>query len=184
MTALLTFSSRLIRLLPVAFLAFAASSAHAGTALDLAGFRTTLPNGWISEKPANRVRAAQFRLPGGTADAAVEAVVYHFPPGRGGTVEQNIQRWESNFVGHGGKPVRAITRKAKAGRMPVTWIEIHGAYARSVTSGVSGDTKPDQTLLVAFVETPKGSLTFQLFGPRLDVSRHRKALEGMVNGLK
>jgi hypothetical protein len=50
--------------------------------------------------------------------------------------------------------------------------------------GGGGSAKPDQTLLSAIVETPKGSLWIQLHGPRATVRANREAFLAMVRGLK
>ncbi len=160
------------------------SLAHAAVTLDLIGYKTQLPNGWKQEPPENSMRVAQFQAPAAPGKEAGQSVVFYFGKGQGGTPEANIQRWESNFSGPGGKPVKAVVRKAKAAGMPVTWAEMNGAYARGVGMGVAGAAKPDQTLLVAIVETPKGNLTFQFYGPKQSVAAQRKAFEAMVNGLK
>ncbi len=172
----------LVRLLGAFMLAV--PLAHAGVQIDLIGYKTQLPNGWKQEVPENNMRAAQFQVPGVAGKEGAESVVFYFGKGQGGTPEANIQRWESNFAGAGGKPVKAVVRKAKAAGMPVTWAEMNGAYARGVGMGVAGAAKPDQTLLVGIVETPKGNLTFQLYGPRQSVAAQRKAFEAMINGLK
>lgn len=172
------------RTLLALILPMAVCLAHAGAPLELIGYKTRVPDGWKQQPPENSMRLAQFEVPGAAGKEAGQALVFYFGQGGGGTVDANIQRWKSNFVGPGGKPVRALRRQGKIGALPVTWAEMHGAYARGVGMGIAGEAKPNQTLLVAIVETPKGNLTFQLFGPRESVAAQRKAFEAMVKGLQ
>ena len=65
-------------------------------------FKFAVPAGWRSGQPSSPMRKAELRVPGpeGTG-AAGEAIitVFHFGPGQGGTVQQNIDRWFGQFDG-------------------------------------------------------------------------------------
>ncbi|HSD60271.1 MAG TPA: hypothetical protein VLC55_05395, partial [Burkholderiales bacterium] len=111
-------------------------------------------------------------------------VVFYFGKGGGGTMEANVQRWESQFTTPDGKPVKAVQRKSKAGGMAVSWAELNGTYARGVGMGQESTAKPNQTLLAAVVETPQGNITFHLYGAKASVANARKAFEAMVGSLK
>ena len=71
----------------------------------------------------------------------------------------------------------------KAGGMPLTTVELRGTYARGVGMGPQGTPLADHVLRVHVVETPAGNLTFQLWGPRAAVERHRRAFDAMAQGL-
>ena len=181
----MSLSDTIVRIVSGCVLSISLAHAHASAQLDLIGYKTQQPSGWKQEVPANNMRVAQFHVPGASGQEAGQSVVFYFGRAQGGSVEANIQRWESNFSGAKGKPVKAVVRKSKIGAaMPVTWAEMNGSYARGVGMGVAGEVKPDQTLLVAIVETPKGNLTFQIYGPKKSVAAQRKAFEGMVMGLR
>jgi hypothetical protein len=130
------------------------------------------------------MRLAQFRVPSTSGSDEAEAVVFYFGQGQGGSVDANIARWQSQFSSPDGKPVTPTIQRFKVGDMPVTVAEFTGSYARSVGMGGGGSAKPDQTLLSAIVETPKGSLWIQLHGPRATVRANREAFLAMVRGLK
>ena len=68
--------------------------------------------------------------------------------------------------------------------MPVTTVELTGSYARGAGMGPQGAARPDQTLLVAIVETSKGNLSFQLHGVSATVGANREAFLTMVRGIK
>ncbi len=175
----------LARVLTSLFLMSAASLAAAG-AIDMVGYKTNSPANWTQQQPETNMRVAQFAVPAARGKEGAQSIVFYFGKAGGGPVEANIPLWESDFAGPGGKPVKARITKGKVGGMTVTWAEMNGSYARGMrsTGAQSTAAKPNQTLLVAVVETPKGNLTFHLFGPQETVAAQRKAFEGMVNGLK
>jgi hypothetical protein len=171
--------------------AFAASPpavnppAHGGVvSFPLLDLTAPVPASWVSQPPASSMRLAQFRVPGAAGFGDPEFVVFYFGPGQGGSVDANITRWEPQFTAPDGKPVKAIVRHLTVSRMPVTTVELTGTYARGVGMGPAGAPTPDQTLLVAIVETPRGNLTLQLHGPHPTVTANREALWTLVQGTK
>ena len=175
----------LVRAVAGLFLLSATSRASAG-AIELIGYKTSSPANWTQQQPENTMRLAQFAVPGASGKEGGAVLVFYFGKRGAGSVEANIQLWESDFSTPDGKPVKARINKGKVRNMMVTWAEMNGNYARGMRSvGAQGSAaKPNHTLLVAVVETDKGSLTFQLHGPRETVAAHRKGFEEMVNGLK
>jgi hypothetical protein len=140
--------------------------------------------GWVQQPPANTMRLAQFQVPGKGKDGNAEVVVFYFGQGGGGPLQANIDRWVSQFTTADGKPVKPVITKAKAAGMPLTTVELHGSYSRGVGMGPQGDALPNHSLLAYVVETPKGNVTFHLWGPRATVAANRKGIEAMVQGLK
>jgi len=101
-----------------------------------------------------------------------------------GSAEANIARWQSQFSGPGGKPVTPTVQHFKVQGMPVTVAELSGTYARSLGVGPPAPPTPDQTLLAAVVETPRGNLTLELHGPRATVAANRASFLAMVRGIR
>jgi len=65
-----------------------------------------------------------------------------------------------------------------------TLAEFEGAYARGVGLGPgTGDAEPDQALVAAVVETPRGNLFLQLFGDRAAVEAAREDFLHMVTSI-
>lgn len=180
---------KLIALLRAAALALA-TAATAATAQSAPGafahglWRAPLPANWQAQPPASTMRTAQYRVPGARGAADGEVAVFFFGTGQGGAQEANIERWKSQFSQPDGRPVNPRISRYKVGALPVTVVELNGTYARGVGMGPQGDARPDQTLLVAMIETPEGRYTFQLYGPRATVAAHRKGFEALVRGFK
>ncbi len=156
--------------------------AQGGGSVQLLEWRTAVPATWKSQPPASNMRLAQFVAPGKAGGA--EIAVFYFGSRGAGSLQANIDRWSSQFTDAKGRPVQPVVTQGKAGGMPVTHVELHGAYARSMGSGQQGKPEPDQTLRVAVVETPKGPITFQIWGARDSVAAHAKGFRAMVEGLR
>ena len=130
------------------------------------------------------MRLAQFRVPGGPDQGDAEVIFFYFGQGQGGSVEANTARWQSQFTSPDGKPVKPNVGHLKISGMPVTTVELTGTYARGMGMGPAGAPQPDQTLLVAVLETAQGNLHIQMHGPRATVAANREAFLAMVRGIK
>ena len=110
--------------------------------------------------------------------------MYFFGAGQGGGVEQNLERWKSQFQ-QGGKPAPAqIQRKAIHG-ISVTTIDTSGAY-----TGMGGPMNPDRTarpgyrMLGAILEGPGGNIFIKFAGPAKTVATNHAAFEEMLQSFQ
>lgn len=161
----------------------AVMAAHAGK-LMIQGFAAPVPTGWMPAQPSSSMRVAQFSLPAAPGSDPGEVAAYYFPTGQGGSHEANIERWASQFAGADGKPVAPKTSISKNGDTEVTLVELNGTYARGVGMGPTGDAKPDQTLMIAMVEVPKGRITLQMYGPNKTVAAQRDSFVKLAKGFR
>ena len=158
--------------------------AHADAILNLGkiGYATRVPESWRAQSPSSSFRLAQFAVPGSSGDA--DCVFFYFGPGEGGSVDANIERWQSQFRSADGGQVKPKVERITVANMPVTLIELAGDYARSVGMGPDGGAaSPNQIIRVAMVETPQGNLIIQLYGQRETVAPQRAAFDAMVRAL-
>jgi len=162
----------------------APAAAQAPGSLVFKDYRAPVPTAWQSQPPSSSMRVAQYRVPAAPGSGDGEAVVFYFGKGQGGTVEANIERWTSQFSNPDGRPVIPRVQKLTANGLSVTIVELNGSYARGVGTGPQGEAKPNQTLLVAVVETPEGNVTIQLYGSKETVAAQRKGFDAMVRGFK
>lgn len=150
-----------------------------GQSVSLLEYETVAPASWEARVPASSMRIAEF-----DAGDGAEVVVFYFGPGQGGSAEANVARWESQFTGPGGDPVAADVRSLEEAAFPTTVAELEGSYSRGVGMGVTaGEPQPGQALVAAVVESPRGSLFPQLFGPREAVAERRGAFLDFVQGI-
>jgi hypothetical protein len=165
-------------------LAAAAAGAGDAVAVRFFGMESAVDGAWEQEQPTSTMRLLQYRVAGVGGAGNASFVVYFFGAGQGGSNAANIERWQSQFTTADGGPVEPVITTSKAGDLPVTLVELRGSYARSLGMGQRVDPQPDQTLLAAIVETPKGNLFAQLHGPTATVAPARGAFEGFLAGLK
>ena len=93
-------------------------------------FSFAVPEGWISVAPSSPMRKAELRVPGpeGTGEAGEAIItVFHFGPGKGGTVQQNVDRWFGQFDGDNDAK-GAATAKETIGTVPVTFARARGTF--------------------------------------------------------
>jgi hypothetical protein len=165
-------------------LACLALAAHASStmAVRVLDWMVPVPAGWTPQVPSSPMRLAQFTA--GSRDGSADAAVFHFGLAGGGSVQENIDRWASQFLTEAGQPATPRIEKGNASGMPVTWVAIDGRYARGVGTGPQGQGAANQSLRVAVLETPAGNLFFQLWGDRPAVARQEGAFRLMVQSLK
>ena len=162
-------------------LSLVGGAASAPAPLTLLEYPATVPSTWVSRPPVSTMRLAEFTVSGG--DGA-EVVVYFFGKGQGGNVEANLTRWKSQFSNPDGSPVSEKISRDSTGAFPITIAEYRGTYARGIGAGSTENAKPNQGLTAAIIETPKGTLFVQLFGPAARVAAERETLVKFVKSVR
>lgn len=150
--------------------------------VTLLDYKATVPAAWTFRKPSSTMRLAEY-----TAGAAggAEIVVYFFGASQGGTVDANLERWKSQFTNPKGGAVEEKITHEKTGAFPLTIAEYHGTYARGIGPGSAPEAaRPNNTLIAVVAETPKGTLFFQMYGPKDAVDAQRKAYLEFVHSMK
>lgn len=144
-------------------------------------FNFAVPATWRSVTPASTMRKAELVAPGpeGTGKAGEALVtVFHFGPGQGGTVQQNVDRWFGQFDGDNDAK-GAATAKETVGTVPVTFVRARGTFQ----SGMPGQpTTPiqGQALLGAILESPNGDVYLKMTGPAPTVEKAEPAFVQMI----
>jgi hypothetical protein len=160
------------------------SAAATDSAVELLGYHTTFPSDWSRRPPASSSRLAQFVIQGAVVANDAEVVVFFFGASQGGNIDANVARWRSQFSTPDGSPVPETITRDSAGAFPTTIAEFRGTYRRGVGAGSADSVRTGQTLVATIVETPKGTLFIQLFGPSATVSAHRAEFVRFVRELK
>jgi hypothetical protein len=155
--------------------------AEESTTFTAGDFTFAVPAGWRSQPPTSPMRKAELYAPGpegtGTAGQAV-ITVFHFGPGQGGTVQQNVDRWFAQFDGDPDTK-GAATAKETIGTVPVTFVRARGTFQ----SGMPGQpTTPleSQALLGAILENPDGDVYLKMTGPAPTVEKAEPAFVQMI----
>ncbi|MBS1856329.1 MAG: hypothetical protein JST11_13260 [Acidobacteria bacterium] len=149
------------------------------------GLRWTPPAGWKSEGTAP-MRAATYKIPPAAGDqVGAECVVYFFGVGQGGSVQANIDRWNGQLTQADGKPAAANIRKRTVHGLPVTTIDVTGAY-----TGMGGPGAPAATarggyrLLGAIIENPGGNVFLKFTGPAKTIAANERNFELLLDSFQ
>ncbi len=174
----------------LAFLLLAAPFAVAedkGTPVKLSGLSGVAPAAWKSEKPANRLRSYQFKLPSGDKDYA-DAEVAVFPESSPDNAK-NFARWKDTFVPADGMTIEqaAKTGKMAIGKATVATLDVSGTWKFKERPQ---DPKSKEMLLAdhraiwVVIETPDETTHVRLSGPATVVEKHKKDFDAWLKSLK
>ena len=155
---------------------FPAPGAGEGSA---GGIRWSVPAGWQVGAP-QPMRAASYTIPAAPGAEAGGCGVFFFGKGQGGGVEDNLQRWTSQFEG-GSAPKKS---EQKINGLTVHRIEISGSYlAPSGPAMQSQGKKPGWLLNGAIVEAPDGLVFFKSVGPAATIQKAQPQIEEMLKSI-
>ncbi len=144
------------------------------------GIRWTMPAGWQAGSP-QPMRVASYTIPAAPGAEAGNCGVFFFGTGQGGGVEDNLQRWVSQFEG-ASAPKKS--QRTIAG-MKVHLIEVSGTYL--APSGPmmqsQGKGKPGWRLSGAIVESPDGLVFFKCVGPAATIQKAQGQVEELLKSL-
>lgn len=151
------------------------------TVNSAAGIEWKAPAGWSSQGERTW-RVATYTIPMIEQDTeAGECAVFFFGTGQGGELEDNIERWVTQFEGQ-----PTVSRSAtEINGLGVTRVEIAGNYlAPAGPMMQSQGVKEDFLLLGAIVEAPGGYVFFKSTGPRKTMEAAKPAFEALLSTLK
>lgn len=132
------------------------------------------PEGWSYSRPEDGVRAAQLEKK--SSGAPLRITFTRFPPGSGGTVQANVDRWIGQFLGTD-SPAEVQTPADAA--LALTLVKITGVMRGGTPGGPAKDS-PDTLLLGAILQAPDGLVVVKLSGPKAAVSREEKIFSELV----
>ena len=147
------------------------------------GLSWAVPKAW-TPGPSSAMRLATYYLPSAAGDSdRPELAVFWFGPAQGGTIDQNVARWFSQFEPGPGdpKPTRSLMR---VGSVPVTLVTAAGTYSAGTGMGAAPAPKNGYVLRGAMAEGPNGAVFFKLTGPRRSVAAAGKDFDALVSSLK
>jgi hypothetical protein len=143
------------------------------------GIHWTVPAGWQTGPP-QPMRAASYTIPAAPGAEAGGCGVFFFGKGQGGGVEDNLQRWVSQFEG-ASAPKKS---EQKINGLTVHRIDVSGTYlAPSGPNMQSQGKKPGWRLIGAIVEAPDGLVFFKSVGPAATMQKTEPQIEQMLKSI-
>lgn len=141
-------------------------------------FEFGTPAGW-NWVPASGMRKAQLQVPGKEGSAPADVTFFHFGPGQGGGVQQNIERWLNQFTDPREK-IGAQTATAKVGETNVTLVRAKGTF-QSGMPGTQTTPVPDYALIGAILESPEGDVFIKMTGPEALIEANADVFQKMIH---
>ena len=153
---------------------------------DLDGLKSAVPASWKAEKPRNRLRFAEFRLPRADGDSAdADLSVFR---GLSGTTEQNITRWKGQFLPPKGKSIDDVSTvtKMKVAGHDVVYFEVAGTYLDGppMLPASRKTRRPHYRMIAVQFDGPKNVWHFKLIGPDKTVAKHKKEFDNWLKSFK
>lgn len=156
-----------------------------GSLIALDGLKSRTPAEWKEEKPANKLRFAQFRLPKKGEDKD-DAQLLIFK-GLGGDVQANVKRWKEQFIPPEGKTIEDVAKveEIKIGGHPATLVDIQGTYLfKTRPIDTKSVKKPNYRMVAIHFEGPKEIYHLKLTGPAKTVEAYKKGFDEWLKNFK
>ena len=151
---------------------------------EAVGLRFSVPRAWDRVPAPSDVRAAQWKLrraPGDREDG--ELVLFFFGTGKGGSVQENLDRWYGQFVQPDGRPSRdaAVVTVRTMNGLEVTAVDVAGTYKPGpMTEGPLPPPKRGFHLLAAAIEGGDGPWFFKATGPAATMAAAKPGFDAML----
>jgi len=162
------------------------SRAEDGKPFDIGGkYVLTSPATWVVKPPKSRIIEYEFEIPAAEGDAAGGRVTVM---GAGGSIDDNIKRWEGQFKSADGAEVKADIKKLKAAEQDVHLVDLKGTYIDRPAGPFAGGQAIDREgyrMLGAVIATKDAGQYFvKVYGPEKTIAAAKAEFEKMIEGLK
>jgi hypothetical protein len=156
-----------------------------GVMVALDTLKSRAPASWKKEKPASRLRYAQFTLPAAGKDKKdADVVIYQ---NLGGNVKANVARWKAQFVPPRGKTIDDVSKVTKvdiAGEK-ATYVDVHGTFRPPpFDPKYKGEPQENFRMLAIQYKGPKNLYHIKLTGPAATVEHYKKGFDAWLKGFK
>jgi hypothetical protein len=148
--------------------------------MTMSGLTWSVPSAWRKVEPASNFIAAEYRIDGDGGEARM--TVSKFAGGAGGSIDQNVARWEAQFRDDTGGSVVAHPTKRSIAGCNVTLVTISGTFKGGVQGAAATDT-PDTEMRGALIEGPEGLVVIKLTGPKETVEQVGAEWDQMIQGM-
>ncbi len=155
----------------------------------------TAPRTWKKVQPRSRILEAELKVPAVTAaaqPAAGSAKKATAPQHArltimraGGSLPDNVARWENQFAQANGSATKADVTDQKIGDTPVKFVDITGTFSERMGGGPFAGgktvTRENYRMMAAIVQTQEiGNYFFKFIGPKATVDANAEAFKKMI----
>jgi hypothetical protein len=168
-------------------IASAVAADDKATPVKLGKLSAPAPVGWKAEKPSNRLRSYQFKIPpGDTGGADGEVIVM---PDSNPDPAKSFPRWKEGFVPPDGKTADDIAKVSKfeVSGATVHLLDVTGTWKykeRPFDPKSKEELRPEYRVVWAIVVKGDDATHVRLSGPEKLVSKHYPEFEAWLKALK
>lgn len=178
-----TFRGRLLGLTLSAFLLLPSAFLRAAdpSAFTVGAFTFRRPTGfaWVPVNSPMRKAQLRFSDPAHPEQAAADVTFFHFGPGQGGGVDQNLGRWLGQFQ-EKAEQLKPVVENATVNGTKITRVRVeHGTFASGMPGGPTTPMN-DYGLYGAILESPQGDVFIKMTGPAEVVSAAAPEFEKLI----
>jgi hypothetical protein len=157
------------------------TAALAENVKSIAGVSFAVPDTWKETEPSSSMRAYQFELPG-AGDVKPELVVFYFGEGQGGGVQQNIDRWKSQFT----RVTQEEIEPRTVNDIPTHKVYVEGTYQQTAGPMMmpKGEPKENSALLGVVIEAPKGPVFLKMTGSKENMMAMMPEFDALMSSVK
>jgi hypothetical protein len=160
-----------------------------GAEIVLDGLKSRVPAIWKKEATKSKFRFAQFRVPHADGDVKDAELVIFFFDGGGGSVDDNVKRWKSQFRAPEGKSIDDVSKLEtfKVGDVKVTYLDIQGTYLSRFPPfdpNAKITPLPNYRRVSVYFDCKNGPYFFNLLGPAKTVAKNKKGFDDWLKGFK
>jgi hypothetical protein len=165
----------------------AKSDTATGTEVIIDGMKSLTPPTWKAEKPANRLRSYQFKLPHGKGDK--DDAELFVTPEQPGTLAQNLTQWKELFALPPDRAKSDVLKEGKLtlGKATLYTLDIQGTYHLKnipIDQAVK-EVKPDWRMIAVLWESKDTKLAaIRLVGPRKTIEAHKPKFDEWLQNFK
>lgn len=157
-----------------------------GAVVKLDKLSSTTPADWKSEKPINRLRSHQFRLP--AAKDSKDAEIFIFPD-LTKTVDENFARYKELFIAPEGKTLDDIAKvtRFEVGKAKVSVLDMEGTWQykeRPFDPKSKQELRPNSRVISVIFTSDDGNYLIRLSGPKDTVTQHAKGFFDWIKAFK
>ncbi|MDB5307300.1 MAG: hypothetical protein JWO38_1502 [Gemmataceae bacterium] len=155
--------------------------------VKLGKLTASAPPDWKSEKPSNRLRSYQFKLPGAKDTPAAELIVL---PESDPKAEKVFPRWKLQFVPPEGTTANDIGKVSKIEGVKgakIDVLDVNGTWKykeRPFDPKSKEELKEDYRVVWVIVADGDEATHLRLSGPKETVDKHYPAFEKWLKSLK
>jgi hypothetical protein len=152
--------------------------------IDAKGMTFEAPKAWKSSPPTNQMRRAQLKVDPVEGDDYPAELVVSAIRGGGGSIDDNLKRWQNFFKDEDGNSPKIESKKVQAKNVEVTRAETSGHYYPPAFGGPKEPDRPGARFLGVIIPGEKANYYIKMVGPEKTMKKLKDDFDEMIKTIK